>query len=210
MSELETFAIEAGAVRLRENWLMDGAARIVPIIHERTGHRVGNFRVGVGATQPRVGGLCYYPTMSEDGTYEIQVSIHVGREVPHRILGILAHELVHATGLMNHNRTFAAACRAIGLVGRPTEAGLDCDWSEVPEHFRAIVKALGPYPAARLNRAPPRKPQSTRMLKARCVSCGFTFRLSRLWADMMMDDGQCPVRQCGGRVRIEKRGGKRS
>ena len=48
--------------------------------------------------------------------------------------------------------------------------------------YGAIIASLGEYPHGALTMTT-RKKQGTRMLKAICPNCGFTFRLTGLWAN---------------------------
>lgn len=125
-----------------------------------------------------------------------------------KILGILAHELIHASddnqsGHATHGH-FGKVARGIGLEGplTATTAG-----PELVELFTQIIDALGKIPHGAINllgghdeagpttggkgKASPRPstggkaPQTGRMKKVACPDCGFNFRATRSNIDLM-------------------------
>lgn len=60
---------------------------------------------------------------------------------------------------------------------RSTQAG-----TQLTDRLNDLCNQLGPYPHATLNtNAPDRKKQSTRLLKAECLMCGYAIRLTQKW-----------------------------
>jgi hypothetical protein len=91
------------------------------------------------------------------------------------IVGVLAHELVHATVRVKagHGKPLKQCALKIGLTGpmRATIGGLEfLAWA------KALLERIGPYPAGFLTDTPK---QTTRQLKCECTLCGYTARVSR-------------------------------
>lgn len=188
----------------REAWLHAAAELIRPMLAEH-GLTLNPYRIGVGdAAEGKAAGLCYVREIASDKVHEITISFRLRSDG--EILGTLAHELIHACGIRNHYRDFAAAAKAIGLytlTGKWQDAGLDGPDSTIPPAYRAIMKELGPYPAGTATPRGRRKrkaKQSTRMLKAQCRRCELTVRVSRKWADFVE---RCPDSKCGGTMTVE-------
>lgn len=122
-------------------------------------------------------GECWSHTESKDGHVEIMISPVLAD--PMRVAGVLAHELVHATGRHGHGRDFAMLAKAIGLEGKMTA-------TTEGEFFRRtvepIIDAVGPYPHAELTKTA-RPKQTTRLLKLQCPTCAYTVRITRKWLD---------------------------
>ncbi|MBO0736570.1 MAG: transcription elongation protein SprT [Alphaproteobacteria bacterium] len=137
-------------------------------------------------------GQCWPGHASKDGTVEVMVS--PVRDEPMKVLGILAHELVHAAVGCEHGHKgpFQKLAKAIGLTGRMTATEEGPDFVKLAE---PIIAELGEYPHAALN-ASARKKQGTRMLKAECdgegEGCGYTVRITRKWVDEV-GPPLCPI-----------------
>jgi SprT-like family len=126
-------------------------------------------------------GQCWATSASADGHAEIFVSPELGKGQDTRIVGIAAHELVHATvGLeAKHGKLFKRCANAVSLTGRmtATEESLEFEtWVR-----DVVVRKLGPYPAGKLIIA--YRKQTTRTLKCECPSCGYLARVTRKWID---------------------------
>jgi SprT-like family len=120
-------------------------------------------------------GECWSPKASSDQHAELFISPELTDGV--RILGVLAHELDHATvgTEAGHGKLFKRCALAIGLQGpmRATTAR-----PEFVEWAQTLFKRIGPYPAGFLTDMPK---QGTRMLKCKCVVCGYIARVSQKW-----------------------------
>jgi hypothetical protein len=176
--------LEAGAEALRERFASVGYK--VP----------ANVRVSIGWPRGSHGkgraiGQCWGDTASSDKHHEIFVSPELGEKAASvQILGVLAHEMAHATvGVpAGHKAPFKKCAVAIGLEGKMTATTEGADfiaWA------KGIVKTLGDYPAGRLSLAG-RKKQTTRLLKCECEDCGYNVRVTRKWVE---SDGApiCPT-----------------
>jgi hypothetical protein len=92
-------------------------------------------------------------------------------------MGVLAHELVHATvgNDAGHRKPFRQCALKIGLCGQ-MRATLETPefvaWAQ--EQFQRI----GTYPAGFLTDSPK---QGTRLLKCECPACGYIARVSQKW-----------------------------
>ena len=197
----------------REEWLRDAIRLARPHFEELTGLALPEtVRVGVGDNGPRVEAFCVLAPAMSDGVTELVFSIRgeYGR-APWRVLGALLHELIHAAGIVSHYRDFAAAARALGLAGKPSQAGWDSDEpAEVPTWARDVLDRLGPWPAGHL--VPERggrvvvdggagtggEKQGSRMLRKQCGACGLIMRLSRKWHEAAT---RCPADGCPGALR---------
>lgn len=111
---------------------------------------------------------------------------------PMDVLGILVHQLVHASlpPETKHGKPFRDAALRLGLEGPMRNA---LPGAILRERLNELAASLGPLPHARLNfdrvtlaglaiADRPRK-QTTRMLKAECLGpgCGYTVRVAARW-----------------------------
>tara|TARA_R110000823_G_scaffold157648_2_gene288473 strand:- start:101 stop:688 length:588 start_codon:yes stop_codon:yes gene_type:complete len=149
------------------------------------------------AVKKRTIGQCWSPEASKDGTTEIIISITQDDALI--ILGVIAHEMVHATGIMNHGPKFKSLATAIGLTGKmtATEEGV-----VFIQRTMLILERLGEFPHAALDHTIGQKKQSTRMVKVSCdhEDCGMVFRTSNKWIEESMGQMACPI--CEGSTTI--------
>lgn len=128
-------------------------------------------------------GQCWATDASGDKHNEIFISPELGgKHMGKRIMGVIAHEMVHATvGLKaKHRGPFRKCAEKIGLCGKMTAT------EETPEFnaFAAgVIERIGDYPAGALSLSGVKK-QTTRMLKCECSQCGYVARISKKWADV--------------------------
>ena len=181
----------------REAWLVMVIDTIMrPLFKRRAGVVLpDNIRVAVGF--PSTGrnnkriGECWSSTASADKHYEI--FIHIGLDSVQRALDVLVHELVHvAVGLAaGHGKAFKTCAVKVGLQGKMTATTAS---PELAEFLKKALELLPAYPGARLategDSNKPKK-QGTRMLKAECDCCGYTFRLTRKWAALGLPSCVC-------------------
>jgi hypothetical protein len=127
-------------------------------------------------------GQCWSEGSSTDKRFEIFVSPELGTaQQTSRILGVAAHELVHATvgTAAGHRRPFRLCALAIGLQGRmtaTTESPAFIEWvSDV------VIPRIGPYPAGRITWQ--HKKQTIRNIKCQCATCQYPVRTTRQWID---------------------------
>jgi hypothetical protein len=133
-------------------------------------------------------GECWSSKASADKTVEILISPVLDN--PREVLAVLVHELIHASGHMNHGAKFGAACRSVGL--QPAAGSLKSTKPDgsFDSRYQNILADLGAYPHARLSLSGEIKKQGTRMLKASC-GCGYTVRLTAKWAAVGMPTCPC-------------------
>lgn len=140
----------------------------------------------------RILGQWVSPSCSFDGTHEIWISPKL--EVAESVLLVLLHELIHATleawqPGAGHGPRFWRMAKPLGFarpLTQPTIATTEA--GQILRRSLGIYEAqLGAYPHAGVNiraHETNRKRQSTRMMKAECMTdgCGFKVRISRTWA----------------------------
>lgn len=114
----------------------------------------------------------------EDKVPQIFISPSISEGV--RALDVLVHELVHAcVPDAGHRAPFKKIAVAVGLEGKMTATYAG---DELESKLKAIVKKLGKYPHAKINYSN-RKKEGTRLLKAECLECGYTVRVTRKWIE---------------------------
>ena len=132
-------------------------------------------------------GQCWPPTCSEDEHWEVFINPMIAK--PTEALEILVHELVHTSVDIGtgHKGVFRTTAKAIGLEGKMTSTNAG---EVLMVRLRQIESELVEYPHAKLTPII-NKPQSTRMLKLQCGSCGWMARTSRKWIDLGLPTCAC-------------------
>lgn len=173
---------------LRQKWLEDATAALRNRF-ARKGYTVPTtVRVSVGwpkgthGTQHTIG-QCWSVDASTDKHNEIFISPEI--TVPHnsiKILGVLAHELVHATvgNEAGHKKPFKQCATAIGLTGKMTAT---TEGEEFAVWGKLLIERIGTFPAGAINKGIGRKKQTTRLLKCECSECGYVARVTSKWVD---------------------------
>ena len=213
-------AISKPKHQTREAWLTAALWGFIDQHFTMAGYDVpSNIRVTCGfpakhalARKVQRVGECWAATASMDGTFEISVSPVMAD--PLRVLGILVHEIVHATvGLeAGHRSAFSQAAAKVGLTSPWTSTG---ETDDLKVEMASWLKDLGSYPHAALlamvkgepvrldiHGIPllPRSsnpPQSTRMLLLHCTDCGCKVRTTSKWIKEYGERWDCP---CGGHL----------
>jgi hypothetical protein len=187
----------------REEWLRAAVDDLRPDF-ERVGRTVPeDLYISVGfpsksalAKKNQRIGECWRGTCSADGKPHVFITPLLGDPV--RVLDVLVHEMLHATGIMGHGADFRRPALALGLTGKmtATTAGPDLE-----KRLHALANRLGVFQhrALVVNPADEKK-QSTRMLKATCEECEYVIRLTRKWADVGL-----PTCCCGGEFHMEEK-----
>lgn len=165
----------------RQAWLEQGRALCVRLLSAAGCAVPDNVRVTIG--WPSTGGRgarigeCWDAIASTDGQFEVFVSPRLTNSVD--ILGVLAHELIHAAvgTKAKHGKAFKHLAVALGLTGKMTATKVG---DELRATFQAWIEEHGEYPAGGLNLSE-RKKQTTRMLKCECSQCGYTIRTASKW-----------------------------
>jgi hypothetical protein len=186
------------AITTREAWLEAGVQRMAPWFVAIGANKVPPIRVSC-AWAKRAGknkiGWCWHRDVSADGVNEIQISPEKDDAV--KVLGILLHELVHASdnGESGHTGYFRRTAQALGLEGKMTAT---VEGDELVGKLKAIVAELGPYPHAALKPGTRIGKQGTRMLKLICPIHGYTLRTTRKWLEEL-GFPSCP---CGSEMEL--------
>jgi SprT-like family len=99
-------------------------------------------------TKGKVAGECWHAGASDDGHHEI--IIRTDFDAREEVLGILAHELVHAAlpPDAKHGKVFREAALKIGLEEPMRHA---MPGAVLKERLNKVASSLGPFPHARLN-----------------------------------------------------------
>lgn len=171
----------------REQWLMNATDALRPLFAQH-GHTIpANVKATCGfpsrgalSLRKRTIGQCWDQDASSAKVFEIFVSPVLAEPV--EVLGVLAHELVHATvgTKCGHKKPFKQLATAIGLEGKMTETTT----GETFKRFAAsTLKSIGEYPHAELNPRSMLRKQGTRMVKCECEECGYTVRTTRKWIE---------------------------
>lgn len=126
-------------------------------------------------------GWCWHREVSASGISEIQISPERADSV--EVLGILTHELIHASddGESKHSGYFRTSALALGLEGKMTATH---PGDRLTETFTRFASELGPYPHSAINPKKQIGKQTTRMIKVQCPTCGYVVRTTQKWIEM--------------------------
>lgn len=133
----------------REQWLESATTLLRPTIEEHGNlpdklHIITSWPYG----NKKAIGQCFSSSWTKEGANYICISPKLGEDLP-ELLGVLAHELIHAMiGVdKNHGKAFKRVATAIGLVGqmRATEVG-----PELRKKLEGMLMQLGSYPHAQM------------------------------------------------------------
>ena len=188
----------ANAHDTRESWLRSAMLMLAPMF-DQAGHPLPDTRrAAIGFTSKggkgNCVGECWHSAASSDAHFEI--FIRPDKADPVEVLGILAHELVHAAVPIGsgHGPVYKNVALKIGLEGKMRHA---MPGMHLQEKLIAMAADLGPFPHASIDlqwrESAPRKKQKTNMLKAWCAGglngegeeegCEYVVRLTRLHAE---------------------------
>lgn len=146
-------------------------------------------------------GQCWRPEASKNGTVEIFV--HPELDGATRVLDVLVHEVIHASGVFNHGKDFKAVAVKFGLEGKMTATTASQD---LKGRISDWLKVLPAYPHAGLDphagQGDGPKKQGTRMLKILCGACGWAARTSQKHIDAGL-----PTCACGEELGLEDEAG---
>lgn len=175
----------------RETWLQAGVEAMTPWFAEVGSKELPAIRVACGWAKraPKHSiGWCWNKSASADSVNEIQVSPEI--DDPVKVLGVLLHEMVHASdnGESGHRGYFARTAQALGLEGKMTATRPGDD---LKVRLQDLAGKLGPYPHAAMRPDTERVgKQGTRMLKVVCPEDGYTLRTTKKWLAMGLPS--CP------------------
>ena len=182
----------------REQWLNQACVELRPAFEVAGAKLPDRIRLTCGlpsnALRSNAIGECWSDKSSADGHNEI--FIHPKLANPRDVFEVVVHELIHtARGGFNHGVTFQKYATAMLL--EPIDPTRREPWGatrgtkDFDQAYGAIIDSLGVYPHAPLNVGRLKKKQSTRMLSAKCPTCGYAIRLSAKWASYGLPT--CPV-----------------
>ena len=168
----------------REGWLSHGLSLAAPRFAAAGFPLPPDVKVACGFAPGARGGkalgVCISPKASAAGVTEMFISPTVSDALT--ALGVLIHEAAHAAvGVeAGHGPKFKAACAAVGLEGKATEA---MPGSSLKAWLSAeVLPMLGAYPHAAVD-LNARKKQGTRMIKLVCPETGYTVRTTKKWLE---------------------------
>lgn len=174
------------AVEAMRSWLPDG--NVVPDVRISFGWPGGR------GSKKGVRGQCWYAT--DDEVPAIFVS--PDQNDPIVVLGIILHEMVHASGQRQHNPGgFGKVAGPMGFTKSFTTS--ENKTPELLARLTDLAAELGPMDHARVNAAgglygtgAQRPPvQSTRMVKLTCPDDGYTVRTTRKWIEVGLPTCPC-------------------
>ena len=172
----------------REEYLNEAKKELAKIFKRTANvkiHRKVKISCGFPITSPRpttkgqAVGECHSTTVSSGGYSELFISPVKSDSL--EVLGILVHELIHASddNKSGHRGYFRKTALAIGLTGKMTATTIG---DELKPKLKAIIKKLGKYPHAAIDISG-RKKQTTRLIKIECIVCEAKFRTARSTLD---------------------------
>lgn len=131
----------------REEWLLNAVELMRPYMRQHELEVPAEIHVSVGFPRGsrRAVGQCFYAEMIGTPMSHIFISPTVGDPV--EVLGILLHELIHASiGCgKGHGPEFLRAARAVGLAGRATATTV-AKGSQLDSVLTSMIGRLGGYP----------------------------------------------------------------
>jgi hypothetical protein len=147
----------------REDWLAQAIAELRSVFSALNHPLPDSIRVACGfpssnarSAKNRAVGEHWSAKASSDNTHEILISPVI--DDPVRVLGILVHELAHAsTDGDGHKGRFPALVKALSLEGKPTAT---VEGEKFKAEYQPLLDDLGAYPHAKLNAGD--EPQSAR------------------------------------------------
>ena len=177
-------------IQTREAWLLQAIDLSKPLF-ESFNYKVPKIHVTCGwpssrglSAKKRAIGECWAASASKDGISQIFISPYLDEvDTEQGVLATLVHEIVHAVvGIKEkHNKVFGKCARAVGLEGKLTSTVAG---KVLLARFEAWLTKLGTYPHSKLDSCKsPTKKQTTRLIKAECIVCGYNVRVTRKWLE---------------------------
>lgn len=193
----------------REAWLLSAVEKLTPLLEQAGATNVRGLELSVSVGFPsksvrkRIGEHWHAESSGNGTMHHMFISPLLDDGV--QVLGVLAHELIHAddNGESKHGGHFARVARALGLEGKMTATVVGDALTTV---LKDILAELGDYPHIKLNLGNVKK-QTTRMLKVTCEDdeCPYTdanggkytIRLTQKWIEIGLP--ACP---CGTEMTV--------
>lgn len=193
----------------REAWLLSAVELLTPVLEQAGATNVRGLELSVSVGFPSKSvrkriGEHWHAESSGNGTMH-HMFISPLLDDPIKVLGVLAHELIHAddNGESQHSGHFRRVATALGLEGKMTATVVG---ENLMPTLKDILVELGDYPHIRLDLGDVKK-QTTRMLKVECQDdeCAYldakgghyTIRLTQKWIEIGLP--MCP---CGTEMTV--------
>lgn len=192
----------------REAWLLAGVELLRPLLKQAGAVVPERIAVSVGfpsRNARKTLGVCFPTAATSEGWSHLFISPLLENAV--EVLGVLAHELIHASDdcASKHGGHFRQCALALGLTGKMTATTIGDDLRPTLED---MAGELGKYPHVKINLSGVKK-QTTRLLKGVCSDgeCPladekgnrYTIRLTQKWVEVGMPS--CP---CGAEMLLEE------
>lgn len=169
---------------MREEWLIN-ATELSKNVFKQVGYSIPeNIKLscsypsnGKGGKKKKPVGQCIDTSASAENNYNILIHPEISDKI--EVLGILTHELVHATvGIKEgHNKVFKQCATSVGLEGKMTATTTGEKFDNL---FSDVIKELPDYPHGSIILSDNDKKQTTRMLKLTCENeTGLILRMSK-------------------------------
>ena len=131
---------------------------------------------GGASAKRKTVGQCWARSSSDALENQVFISPTIADTV--QVLGVLAHELIHAIDdcRNGHKSPFRKMALAIGLTGKMTATEIG---EELLPKLEKIREDLGEYPHAPMKAPAPK--QKNRQLKLQCKDCNAVWRMARAW-----------------------------
>jgi hypothetical protein len=186
--------------KTREQWLQDAAKMARKELFEPNGYTTPPIQISVGfplgtkkgVAKNKTIGQCFPDSWAADKMHHIFLTPEL--DEPIKTLGVLIHEMVHATvgNKEGHNKVFKKCALLVGLEGKMTAT------SESTGLVRTLdlwMKKLGPFPHGKINLVGKPKQKSRQILVYCHSNCtDLKVRLAQKWIDEDMTP-LCPVCQ---------------
>ena len=191
----------------REQWLENAVPRLNAILESQA--EVGPVEVRVSVGWPSRGplkannrsvGECWHKDDINQGASQVFISPWL--DDPVQVLGVLLHEMIHASlsPTEKHRGRFGKVCKAVGLEGKPTSTKVaEGEGDPLRLELDQTVEVLGEYGHRKREFEQERKKQTARLRLHEC-QCP---KPVKVWAARDDLDVTCNV--CGARFgKIEK------
>ena len=131
-------------------------------------------------TRAKYIGNCFKSSCSESKYSEIFISAKINDSM--QVAATLIHEVIHAVddNQSGHRKPFSKLAKLLLLEGKPTAT---THGEEFIKHFKPIIDKLGNYPHSKMTLSINIKKQKPRLLLAKCVSCDWKYRITKLQAE---------------------------
>jgi len=173
----------------RETWLKEAMELMLPWFKQRNAPEFAMPLVSVGWPKGARTGKCKGKTIGQcwdkrSSGDKKAAHIFISPEMTDdlRVLGVLLHEMVHASlgTAVGHRKPFKDLATGLGMEGLMTAT---TESAELVVKLKKLIKQLGKYPHPGLGDIEKRKKPGSRLIKVMCHSCGCIIRMTRTWIE---------------------------